>query len=332
LLAFSGKYRILFRVKARAIMATTIKSALSTRNKEVYKKLSEALGDQLKQNVVLAPYTTFGIGGKADLFYLAKNPKELIYAIGTVQKFKLRFFVLGGGSNILVSDSGFRGLVIKNQNHMMVLNKNTITCQSGVSLSEVVELAGDRSLSGLEFAAGIPGTVGGAVWGNAGAFGKSMADVLISAVILTRKGEIKEVDGSYFHFAYRESILKRSGDILLSATFKLKKQDREVIEKKVRRNLQKREVRLPLEAKSAGCFFKNVMATDRKISAGFLLDQIGAKNIKEGDAKVSNQHANILINSGSAKAKDVKKLARKLKKKVKEKFNIELQEEVVYIN
>jgi len=314
-------------------MATTIiRSTLSTRKKEVYKKLFEALGHRLKRNVTLASYTTFGIGGKANLFYQARRLEELVCAIRTTQKLRLRFFVLGGGSNILVSDSGFGGLVIRNECSGILTNQDSITCQSGASLSDVVNLACEYSLSGLEFAAGIPGTVGGAIRGNAGAFGKWISDVLTKAVILTEKGEIKKVERGDLRFAYRESSLKQTKDVLLSATFELEKQDKEEIEEKVRNNLKEREKNLPLKEKSAGCFFKNVIASDRKISAGFLLDQIGAKGMHEGDAKVSTQHANILTNARKAKAADVKKLARRLKKKVKEKFDIDLEEEVVYIN
>ncbi len=320
-------------------MATTIiKSTLSTRKKKVHKKLFEALGDRLKQDVPLASYTTFGIGGKADLFYSTRKPEELVCAIRTAQKLRLRFFILGGGSNILVSDSGFRGLVIRNECQDILTNQNSITCQSGAFLSDVVNLAGKCSFSGLEFAAGIPGTVGGAIRGNAGAFGKSVGNVLTRAVILIEKGEIEEVKRDFFQFAYRESRLKSYGscgqtkDVLLSATFTLKKRDKKKIEEKIKRNLKEREKNLPLEEKSAGCFFKNITLNNRKIPAGFLLDQIDAKGMHEGDAKVSAQHANIVINAGNAKAVDVRKLARKLKKKVKEKFDIKLEEEVVYIN
>lgn len=313
------------------MVTTKVKSTLLTGKKEVYKKLFEALGGRLKQDVALASYTTFGIGGKADLFYQARGPEELVRVIRTAQELRLRFFILGGGSNILVSDSGFRGLVIRNECHDILTNRDSIICQSGAFLSDVINQACKLSLSGLEFAAGIPGTVGGAIRGNAGAFGKSVSDVLTKAVILTERGEIKEIDKGYFRFAYRESRLKQTKDILLSATFKLKKQAREEIEEKIRSNLKERERSLPLKEKSAGCFFKNVIESDRKISAGFLLDQIGARDMHEGDAKVSIQHANILANAGNARAADVKKLARRLKKKVKEKFDIDLEEEIVYI-
>ncbi len=314
-------------------MGTTIsKSIPSTGKKEVYQELFQALGHRLKLNIPLAPYTTFGIGGKADFFYPVTKPEELVFGIRTAQKYKLHFFLLGGGSNVLVSDSGFRGLVIRNQCCDIRVNKECITCQSGAVLNDVVNLACKHGLSGLEFATGIPGTIGGAIRGNAGAWGKSAGDVLTQAVILTKRGDIKEVVKDFFQFAYRDSELKRTGDVLLSATFKLKEYDRKRIEKKIRENLKKRKENLPWQSKSAGCFFKNVISDDNKIAAGFLLDQIGAKGMQQGEAKVSEKHANILINGGSASASDVRRLAQRLKGKVKKKFNITLEEEVVYIN
>ena len=319
--------------RAWAIIVTAkANSSIPTRKKEVYERLSEALGRKLKKDVALAPYTTLGIGGKADLFFRATNPEELAFAVRTAQKLQLQFFLLGGGSNVVISDSGFRGLVIRNECRKVLVNRNRVTCQSGAVLSDVIKLACQRSLSGLEFAAGIPGTVGGAVRGNAGAFGVSAGEMLTSAVILTEKGDTKEVNKGFFGFGYRESGLKRTADVLLSATFELKKQSKQEIEERIKRNLKKREENLPWQEKSAGCFFKNIINGDKKISAGFLLDRTGAKGMREGDAEVSTKHANILINSGNAKAEDVKRLARKLKIKVKEKFDIDLEEEVVYIN
>ena len=312
------------------MVTTTVKSNRWIHKKEAYQKVFESFADRLKQNVILAPYTTFGIGGKADLFYPATQLKDLISIIRIAQQQRVRYIILGGGSNVLVSDSGFRGLVILNQCRNMMVNQNSITCQSGTLLDDVVNRTCGSSLSGLEFAAKIPGTVGGAIRGNAGAFGKSVGDALTRAVLLTGKGEIKEVEKSYFKFAYRGSYIKLSGDVLLSATFGLQKSDKEVIEKKIKENLKEREEKLPWDEKSAGCFFKNIVQKDQKISAGLLLEQVGAKRMQVGEALVSAKHANILINAKNAKAEDVKELAQRLKKKVKEKFDIDLEEEVVY--
>ena len=311
---------------------TEVKSTRSIRKKEVYKRLSEALANGLRYDVTLAPYTTFGIGGRAEFFYRAVSPEALVFAVRTAQDLKVRFLLLGGGSNILVSDSGFRGLVIKNECRGILVNGDNITCQSGALLEDVVNRACAHGLSGLEFAAGIPGTAGGAVRGNAGAFGKSVGDRLTKAVILTTEGDVKEVSKKDFQFGYRESRLKETRDVLLSATFQLRKGDTTEIEERIAGNLKRRKESLPSQEKSAGCFFKNVVLNGRKVSAGLLLDQVGAKRMRQGDAKVFAGHANILINAGAASAADVRRLAAKLRRKIRGKFGIKLEQEVVYIN
>lgn len=311
---------------------TSVNSALSTRSREVYTELFETLGERVRENVSLASYTTFGIGGEADLFYQAAMPEELICAVRSAQELRVPFWVLGGGSNVLVSDAGFRGLVIRNGCRQILTNQDAITCQSGAPLSELVVAAADHSLSGLEFAAGIPGTVGGAIRGNAGAFGKALGDLLTSAVILTEAGKVKEVDRDYLRFGYRDSRLKHTGKVVLSAAFGLSQRDKHEIEEQINDILSKRKETLPWQEKSAGCFFKNVPGPQGRISTGFLLDKIGAKGMQEGDARVSPKHANIIINAGRAKAADVRRLARRLKGKIKQEFDIELEEEVVYIN
>lgn len=310
---------------------TAKKSVHTNRKKEVCRKLSVDLGNRLKPDVILAPYTTFGIGGKASFFYMAVKPDELVYAVRTAQKLKLRFFILGGGSNVLVSDSGFKGLVIKNECRDVWIDHHTVTCQSGALLNLVIKKALDSSLSGLEFAVGIPGTVGGAVRGNAGAFGKAVGDVLIKAVVLSRHNEIKEVERDYFRFGYRDSVLKQNGDIVLSVTFGLKKKNKKRIEKQIEEYRKSRNANLPWKEHSAGCFFKNIVQGEKKISAGYLLDQLGVKGMQVGDAQVSVKHANFLINRKRAKAQDVKKLSSKLKRMVRKEFNINLEEETVYI-
>ncbi len=311
---------------------SSIEGTTSNHAKEAYSRLLEALGTRLRRNVLLASYTTFGIGGNADLFYPAREPEELIRAVMSARRVKTPLFVLGGGSNLLVSDSGFRGLVIKNECSEMVADKESITCQSGAPLAELVDAARERSLSGLEFAVGIPGTVGGAVRGNAGAFGEAIGDVLTGAVVLTVSGRIEEVDRGYFRFGYRESRLKHTADVVLSVTFKLARRNKGEIEQRISRNLNQRRESIPWQDKSAGCFFKNVDGPNGRISAGYLLDQVGAKGMQEGDVKVSNLHANVLVNVGNGRAREVTKLAQRLKEKVRQEFGIELQEEVVYIN
>lgn len=303
---------------------------LATKTKEIRKELKSILGDNLKEKEVLAPYTTFRIGGEADFFLRVKKINELVNAVLVARELNIPYFVLGNGSNILVSDEGFRGLVIKNDCRRIDVIDAKISCQSGALLQDLVNLSKENSLKGLEFCAGIPGTVGGAIFGNAGAFGKSVGEFLEEAVILTSSGNIEIKGFEYFEFDYRESKLRKTKDVLLSTVFKLKKGKKDKIEKKVAENLEKRKKSIPYKKASAGCFFKNLK--NQGLSAGYLLDQIGAKNLSVGDAKVFSKHANIIINSKNAKAKEVKRLARILKKKVKIKFNVDLEEEVIYLS
>ena len=298
----------------------------------VLKKLRSFLGDKLKQNVVLANYTYFKIGGPCDFFFEAKRIEDLIDVILLAKELNIKYFILGEGSNLLVSDKGFRGLMIKNSCRRSEVNKNKIMAQSGVKLKDLVNMSTSNSLTGMEFCVGIPGTVGGAVCGNAGAFGHSIGEFLQEAVLLTKNGEIKIVDKDYFDFDYRKSKLKKTDDILLSAAFNLKKGKKERINLKLYNNLTERNKRLPKRRNSAGCFFKNIIADNgNKISAGLLLDQVNAKKLRVGDAAVFNKHANVLINKGEAKAKEVKELARIIKGRVKRRFGVKLEEEVVFL-
>lgn len=300
----------------------------------ISQKLFEILGENLKTNEPLASHTTFGIGGPADFFYEAYTPDGLIKGINTAKELNLAYFILGGGSNLLVSDSGFRGLVIKNLCRKVLVQDTKLTAQSGTLISELVNLCIGQSLTGLEFAAGFYGTLGGAVYGNAGAFGKAISDIFEEGIVLTPKGNLETVTRDYFEFNYRYSKLKSSKDVLLSATLVLQKDDREKIKKRVEENIKLRRAKLPENEGSAGSFFKNVKSSrtgSAGVSVGYLLEQVGAKEMRIGEAKVFPKHANIIINAGKATSKEVKELAIILKRKVKEKFNIELEEEVIYI-
>jgi len=296
-----------------------------------YGDFAKLLGPAVKIKENLAKWTTLKIGGDSDLFYVVREPQNLIRAVLTARKLNIPLFILGRGSNLLVSDKGFKGLVVRNNCRKIEVDGNWIICQSGALLKDVVLTAKRNSLAGLEFAAGIWGTVGGAVCGNAGAFGQSIGDVLKGAVVLTTSGDIKKVENDFFEFGYRKSKLKRSGDIVLSATLKLRKGDRKNIEQKMKKNLAQRKIRVPEKENSAGCYFKNPQVDGKTIPAGKLLEQVGAKKLRVGDAAIYSKHANIMINLGKARAKDVKSLADILRKKVKRRFNIDLEEEVVFV-
>lgn len=296
-----------------------------------YKEFAELLGPSVGVKEGLAKWTTLKIGGKSELFYVAEEPQNLIRAVLTARKLDIPLFILGGGSNLLISDKGFKGLVLKNSCHKIEVDGNRVICQSGALLKDVVLIAKKNSLTDLEFATGIWGTVGGAVCGNAGAFGQSVGNILEGGIILTSCGDIIKVENNFFEFGYRKSKLKRSGDILLSAVFKLRKANRKNIEQKMRKNLAQRKIRVPEKENTAGCYFKNPQLDGKIIPAGKLLEQVGAKNLRVGDASVYGKHANIIVNLGKAKAKDVKSLADILKKRVKRRFNINLEEEVVFV-
>jgi UDP-N-acetylmuramate dehydrogenase len=310
----------------------------------------------VKENVLLKNFTTFRIGGKAKYFFLAKSKEDLIKAILLAKKFNLPFFILGGGSNLLVSDKGYNGIVIRFQISNFRFQKNKIIAGAGTPLAILVSEATKNSLTGLEWAAGIPGTVGGAIWGNAGAFGKSMADVVKEVEVLDTKDlRFKIYDFKKCKFGYRDSIFKHKKNlIILSAVLRLKKGKGKEIERKIRENLNYRKQTQPLNFPSAGSVFKNVKFTNlhkftsnitnkkireicgrfediREIPAGWLIEKCGLKGKMIGKAKISEKHANFIVNLGGAKAKDVKKLIDFTKKKVKKIFGITLEEEIQYL-
>lgn len=262
---------------------------------------------KIQENISLASYTTFKIGGSVRYFLTVQNVAE---AIDFAQEKKLPYFILGGGSNLLISDKGFNGIAIKLENKEIKLDNNVIV-DAGAKLSDLVDFTIKNNLTGLEWAAGIPGTVGGAIRGNAGAFGHD-----ISEVVKEVKTFHKETD---YQFKYRDSIFKHNSDIILSAVLKLKKGvNRELINE----YLRERE-KHPSEP-SAGCIFQN----PKPLSAGKLIEDCGLKGKKIGDAAISKKQANFIINLGNARAKDVLELIRLAQKEVKKKFNIELREEI----
>jgi UDP-N-acetylmuramate dehydrogenase len=285
---------------------------------------------KFKKNVKIAPFTGFNIGGKADYFFEAETKKELVKAVFQAKKEKIPFFILGKGSNLLVSDKGFKGLVIRMKIKRVKVKGKLIEAGAGASLAEVVKISLEESLSGLEWAAGIPGTLGGAVFGNAGAFGKSMkeivkeVEVLDSSTLKTKKLKKKDC-----RFSYRESFFKkRKNLIILSVILMLRKKDREKIKNEIKKVLKERKEKQPLNFPSAGSVFKNPKPG---LSAAFLIEECGLKGKRFRGAEISKKHANFIINSSKARAKDVFQLIKIAKKKVEKKFGIKLKEEIEII-
>lgn len=306
---------------------------------EIGLELARELGGELKQNEPLKNFTSLKVGGVADFFYVAKTIDDLIKAVISAQNLKLSYFILGGGYNIVPSDSGFAGLVIKNETANIAFSGDTsqVIVDSGVRLGNLINLAASRDLGGLEFLFGVPGTVGGAVYGNAGAFSYEIGDFVKSLVLLVPKDEkmaIVKRSSSWMNFSYRSTKLKEEykseklKPVILTITLQLVKRRRDEILDLMQANLRKKKVDQPLDETSAGSYFMN---PEDNRSAGLLLDKVGAKKMKIGGASFSKKHANFLINKKNATASDIRKLAEKAKNEVTSKFGIDLREEVEYI-
>ncbi|MBU3964288.1 UDP-N-acetylmuramate dehydrogenase [Patescibacteria group bacterium] len=323
---------------------------------------------EVQENISLAQHTTFKIGGNAKYFFVAQTKDNILKAVKAAQKCGLPFFILGGGSNILFSDNGFDGLIVKIQNppariatpaHSRYsvsggqsvaggkskIQNNIIYAEAGVMLSYLVRLTEEAGLSGLEWAAGIYGTVGGAVRGNAGAFGGQILDVLKGVEYFdVVKDEIRQCNNRECHFDYRSSIFKENKNlIILSCEFELQKGDKENIKEKIDKYENYRLERHPLNYPSAGSIFKNPklrediiknypkIAKNGFVPAGFLIEQAGLKGKIIGKAQISEKHCNFIINLGGATAKNVLKLIGLVKKEIKNKFQIDLEEEISVI-
>jgi len=292
------------------------------------------LGRPLDFSVCLADHTHFRIGGEADYFFCAQSVGDLKKAISLAREFSVYHIVMGGGYNMLFDDEGFRGLVIRNQVKIIKrLDIKHVRCTSGIALKDVLEWCAEKDLGGLEFMAGIPGTLGGAVYGNAGAFDGEIGDHVVEAVIYDESGREVRKQREYFSFDYRYSSLKEKPDIVLEVILQIEERKRSRIEAKISGFLEQRKTRHPpWDVACAGSFFQNPVFPDgKKIAAAKLLERIGAKGSREGDAMVYEGHANFIINAGNARAKDVLRLASELKRRVKEEFGIELKEEVIHV-
>jgi len=287
--------------------------------------------DKILRHVSLSRYTTYHIGGPAEYFAEAACRDDLKALILYARSMRLPLFLLGGGSNVLVSDRGVRGIVVRNISGAFSFGPGEVTVESGLALAALLHEAGERGAGGLEFLAGIPGSVGGALYGNAGAYGRSIGEKLTRATVISPDGIEKTVGRDYFHFSYRHSAIKESGDIILDATLAVEERDPGLIGEEMSRIIEERKGKHPCGAGSCGCYFKNVDGPGpggEKISAGKLLEQAGASSMSCGGACVSGKHANFILNRGNATALEIRALAGMIRQKVFEKFNIVLEEEV----
>jgi len=294
----------------------------------------ENTGRRLSRDVILSEFSSFKIGGKADLFFNATSLEDLTGAINAARSFLIPCYVIGGGFNLLFDDLGFRGLIIKNSTEgLETSGVNSISVKSGTSLKDMLGFCSRKGLAGFEFLAGIPGTVGGAIYGNAGAFGENIGSYLTKALILGKKGKTVWSGKDRLKFGYRDSLLKITGDTLLEAVFELRPGRTEDIQAGMESNIKRRENKHPpATVACAGSYFKNPFPPNaERPAAAVLLDGIGAKKLKIGAAAVSKIHANFIINEGRASSKDVLLLADELKKRVKDRFGVVLKEEVIHL-
>jgi len=285
---------------------------------------------KLQKNVSLAKQTTFKIGGRAKYFVSAMSSKDIIEAIKFAKKKSLPFFVLGNGSNALALDEGYEGLIIKIHNTKYKIQDTKVTAEAGTMLKDLVGAAAKASLTGLEWAAGIPGTVGGAVYGNARAFeGKMEDNIVVVQAFDAKSGETKKITKKQCQFSEKTSIFKKNKNlVILSVILKLKKGDKKEIENLIKDHLELRKQRHPLNLGSAGSVFVNKPGQE---PSSYLIEKAGLKGKRVGDAQVSGKHAGFIVNLGGAKAKDVLELIKIIKKEVKNKLNVSLEEEIQII-
>lgn len=295
-------------------------------NQELGKKLLSILKEeQVKKDEPMKSHTTFRVGGPADYFVTPQTAEEVAKVIEACTQEKVPYYIVGNGSNLLVSDKGYEGVIIQiyKQMNQVKVEGAQIHAQAGALLSMIAKRALDAELTGFEFAAGIPGTLGGACVMNAGAYGGEMKDVLKSVTVLTDKGEVKTLAKEELELGYRTSVIAKKGYIVLEAVLELQKGEKEKIQAVMDDLKERRVTKQPLEYPSAGSTFKRPEGS----YASLLIDQCGLKGLSVGDAQVSLKHSGFIINKGNASCRDVLELAEKVSKIVKNKtgYNLELE-------
>lgn len=286
---------------------------------------------KVEENVFLSKYTTYKVGGKAKCIIYPKSEDRLVLLIKLIKKYHLNYKILGNGSNLLFSDKEYDHVLIKlSEFNQLEIVDNKITVGSGFSLMRLALIATRRGLTGLEFAAGIPGTVGGAIFMNAGAYKSDMGYITSSVKVLTPDLKIITLTNRELDFHYRTSFLqKHPSYICLEVVLKLKKGKRSEIEKVIKDRKLRRIASQPLEYPSAGSVFRNPENDD---PAGKLVEDLGLKGLKKGGAQVSEKHANFIVNIGTASASDIKELIDFVKKSVKDHYDIDLRVEQEFVN
>jgi UDP-N-acetylmuramate dehydrogenase len=301
--------------------------------------LERAFGvDRVRANVPLAPLTTFKVGGPAEWLIETRSSREIVTALEIAHREGVPVTVLGGGSNVLVSDGGLRGLVIRPRGgDVRAEDEHHVRADAAVTINGLVRWTINRGCAGLEAWAGTPGTVGGAIFGNAHFGGRLIGEFVSEVRLASRDAATADVPVAAMAFGYDRSRLQESGEILLSAVFRVTAGEPAALRATARQSLAYRKRTQPLESPSAGCIFQNPEPGRDEVpdgipwSAGALVDRVGLKGSAVGGARVSPTHGNFIVNEGTATARDIRTLIERCRTTVRERFHVELRDEIVYL-
>lgn len=292
--------------------------------------------DRVLRDAPLGPFTTFRVGGPADVLITLRSAGELRQALALARKANVPVTVLGGGSNVLIADAGIRGLVLRvHGGDITAIASDLVRADAGVTINGLVRWTIGRGLAGLEEWAGTPGTVGGAIYGNAHFRGRLISELVSAVELMSAGGELQRVSGGAMEFGYDYSRLHRTREIVVSADFKVVAGDPARLRDAARESLAFRKRTQPLEKASAGCIFQNPDPARERLpdgvpcGAGALVDRAGLKNASVGGARVSERHANFIVHDGAASADDIARLIERCRTEVRNRFGIELRDEIV---
>jgi UDP-N-acetylmuramate dehydrogenase len=292
--------------------------------------------ERIRSDVPLAPFTTFKVGGPADWLLETRSSDEIVDALRIADRTGIDVTLIGGGSNVLIGDRGVRGLVIRPRGGEIVqLESGQVRADAPTTINGLVRWTIHRGIAGLEAWAGTPGTVGGAVYGNAHFGGRLIGELVAAVRLVDRAGSTRDLSRAEMEFGYDRSRLQRTGEVLLSANFEVSTGDPTALRDVARRSLAYRKQTQPLESPSAGCIFQNpdraAVPADIPASAGALVDRAGLKGKAHGEARVSTAHANFIVNDGRATAAEIRALIDLCRSRVHERFGVTLVEEIVYL-
>ena len=292
--------------------------------------------DRIRSEVALAPYTTFKVGGPAEWFIETRSSDDMLDALRIAHASGVAVTLLGGGSNVLIGDRGIRGLVIRPRGGVIEqIDAARVRADAATTINGLVRWTIQRGIAGIEAWAGTPGTVGGAIFGNAHFGGRLIGELVESVRLAGRDGITRDLSRDEMEFGYDRSRLQKTGEVLLSAVFRVSTGDPAALRETARQSLAYRKKTQPLETPSAGCIFQNPargdVPADIPASAGALVDRAGLKGASRGDARISPTHGNFIVNEGHATAADIRSLIDLCRAHVSERFGVALQEEIVYL-